>query len=251
MSHCGDILYKPGRSNKIRTCDLYVPNVALYQTELYSANNFVPRLCKLTRQKSTRFLFLPAKTLSKTKEIFKVDTNAFWHKNTFMELYHGTTVQDLSEITPHLDGYLSTPYVFATPNFASALRYATLNKGNNYFGIENDTAIIVESFPGSFEKTYNDVSGVIYVLPCEQFQLTKLHPGKSVTVIEYVSTEPVKPIKTIQIPDVMQKLLRGEELGHIKIYRYPDIPKNFFAFDEGLRQKIQRFLYKKFIQKKR
>ncbi len=106
-----------------------------------------------------------------------------------MELYHGTTVQNLSEITPHLDGYLSTPYVFATPNFASALRYATYNKGNNYFGIENDTAIIVESFPGSFEKTYKGISGVIYVLPYEQFHLTELHPNKSATLIEYVSTK--------------------------------------------------------------
>lgn len=180
-----------------------------------------------------------------------VDKNVFCYKILFMELYHGTAVQNLSEITPHLDGHLSTPYVFATPNFASALRYAVYNKGNNYFGIENDTAIIVESFPGSFEKTYRGASGVIYVLPHTQFQLTKLHPYKSVTVIEYISTEPVKPIKAIQIPDVMQKLLRGEELGYIKIYRYPDLPKNFFAFDEGPRQKIQRFLYKKFIQKKR
>ena len=168
-----------------------------------------------------------------------------------MELYHGTTVQNLSEITPHQDGYLPTPYVFATPNFASALRYAVYNKGNNYFGIENDTAIIVESFPGSFEKTYNGVSGVIYVLPDAQFQLTELHPIKSATVIEYVSTEPVKPIKAIQIPNVMQRLLRGEELGYIKIYRYPDTPKNFRALDEGPRQKIQRFLYKHFIQKKK
>ncbi|MBR2483101.1 MAG: hypothetical protein IKB49_04440 [Alphaproteobacteria bacterium] len=88
-------------------------------------------------------------------------------------------------------------------------------------------------------------------MPHTQFQLTKLHPYKSVTVIEYISTEPVKPIKAIQIPDVMQKLLRGEELGYIKIYRYPDLPKNFFAFDEGPRQKIQRFLYKHFVQKKK
>ncbi len=168
-----------------------------------------------------------------------------------MELYHGTTVQNLPEIRPHLDGYLSTPYVFATPNFASALRYAVYNKGNNYFGIENDTATIVESFPGSFEKTYCGTSGIIYVLPPESFQLTELHPNKSVTVIEYVSTETVKPIKAIQIPDVGQKLLRGEELGYIKIYRYPDIPKNFFAFGEGPRQKIQRFLYKHFVQKKK
>lgn len=168
-----------------------------------------------------------------------------------MELYHGTTVQNLSEITPHLDGYLSTPYVFATPNFASALRYATFNKGNNYFGFEGDTALIVESFPGSFEKTYSGVSGVIYVLPPESFQLTELKINNSATVIEYVSKQSVKPINAIQIPDVMQRLLRGEELGHIKIYRYPDIPKNFFALDEGPRQKIQRFLYKHFVQKKK
>ena len=45
-----------GRSDWVRTSDLYVPNVALYQAELHSANLKHRRLCTLFPKKAT-FLF--------------------------------------------------------------------------------------------------------------------------------------------------------------------------------------------------
>lgn len=158
-----------------------------------------------------------------------------------MELYHGTTVLNLEQITPHHDGHENMPYVFATPNFASALRYVTPRKGNLYFGIENNTAIIVEKFPGAFEQTYQGISGVIYVLPANEFRLTKLNNR-----IEYISCQPITPTKTIPIMDTLQKLRDAESQGLIKIYRYPDIPQNYLLYDEPLHQKTKRFIHKKF-----
>jgi len=160
-----------------------------------------------------------------------------------MELYHGTTVQNLRHIIPHNDGHENTPYVFATPNFASALRYITPCKGNLYFGIENDTAIIVEKFPGAFEQTYQNISGVIYVLPTENFKLTHLNNR-----IEYISNQAVTPTRTIPITNAMQKIHDAESRGLIKIYRYPDAPRNYLLYDEPLPQKTKRFIYKKFNQ---
>ena len=157
-----------------------------------------------------------------------------------MELYHGTTVLNLEQITPHYDGHEKHPYVFATPNFASALRYVTPRKGNLYFGIENNTAIIVEKFPGAFEQTYQGISGVIYVLPANEFRLTKLNNR-----IEYISCQPITPTKTIPIMDTLQKLRDAESRGLIKIYRYPDIPQNYLLYDEPLHQKTKRFIHKK------
>ncbi len=158
-----------------------------------------------------------------------------------MELYHGTTVQNLKQITPHYDGHENTAYVFATPNFASALRYATPCKGNLYFGIENNTAIIVEKFPRAFEQTYQNTSGVIYVLPTKNFKLTRLNNRT-----EYISHQPIIPTRTIPIMDTMKKLRDAESRGFIKIYRYPDTPQNYVLYNESLFQKIKRFIYKKF-----
>ncbi|MBQ8255536.1 MAG: hypothetical protein IJY99_01035 [Alphaproteobacteria bacterium] len=160
-----------------------------------------------------------------------------------MELYHGTTVQNLEQITPHYDGHENTAYVFATPNFASALRYVTPCKGNLYFGIENNTAIIVEKFPGAFEQTYKNASGVIYVLPTDSFRLTQLNNRT-----EYISHQPAIPTRTIPVTDTMKKLRVAESRGFIKIYRYPNIPQNYVLYNEPLFQKIKRFIYKKINQ---
>ena len=160
-----------------------------------------------------------------------------------MELYHGTTVLNLEQITPHYDGHEQRPYVFATPNFASALRYVTPCKGNLYFGIENNTAIIVEKFPGAIKQTYHNISGVIYVLPPQNFQLTRL--GNRT---EYISHQPITPTRTIPITNVIQKIHDAESRGLIKIYYYPDTPKNYILYDEPLLHKIKRFIYKKFNQ---
>lgn len=160
-----------------------------------------------------------------------------------MELYHGTTVPNLKLITPRYDGHENSPYVFATPNFASALRYVTPCKGNLYFGIENSTAIIIEKFPGAFEQTYQNTSGVIYVLPAESFKLTRLNNRT-----EYISRQPIIPTRTIPIVDSMKKLCDAESKGLIKIYRYPNVPQNYILYDEPLFQKIKRFVYKKVNQ---
>ena len=76
-----------------------------------------------------------------------------------MELYHGTTVLNLEQITPHYDGHEKQPYVFATPNFASALRYITTEKGNLYFGIVLVSFILLTiAAVGLRHKTGNDES---------------------------------------------------------------------------------------------
>lgn len=158
-----------------------------------------------------------------------------------MELYHGTVIQNLNTITPQYDGHEKTPYIFATPNFASALRYITSQKSNLYFGIENNTAIIVEKFPGAFEKTYRNASGTIYVLPPHNFQLTKFKNR-----IEYTTTKPTTPTSSIKIENTAEKLLYAESKGIIKIYRYPHTPKNYICFGENIFHKIKRFFYKNF-----
>lgn len=161
-----------------------------------------------------------------------------------MELYHGTVIQNLNTITPQYDGHEKTPYVFATPNFASALRYVTAEKGNLYFGIENNTAIIVEKFPYAFERTYRNASGTIYVLPSTNFQLTKLKHR-----IEYIATKPITPTSTIKIENTAEKLLDAESKGYIKIYYYPHLPSGYIPYKENIFQKIKRFFYKNFSNK--
>lgn len=156
-----------------------------------------------------------------------------------MELYHGTVIQNLNIITPQYDGHEKTPYVFATPNFASALRYITSEKGNLYFGIENNTAIIVEKFPRAFEKTYSNASGTIYVLSSQNFQLRKFKNR-----IEYTATKPTTPTASIKIENTAEKLLIAESRGLIRIYRYPHAPKDYICFGENIFQKIKRLFYR-------
>ena len=59
---CFCMVYFSGRSDWVRTSDLYVPNVALYQAELHSENNCIftrrCRLCNEQVEKAISFISL-------------------------------------------------------------------------------------------------------------------------------------------------------------------------------------------------
>ncbi|MDR0363774.1 MAG: hypothetical protein LBH92_01955 [Bacteroidales bacterium] len=141
---------------------------------------------------------------------------------------------------PRIDGFGDGPFVFATPNFVSALRYITPHKNILCFGIIAGKAVLIERNKGAFQKAYKNISGIVYELPGNTFKLTKLSHGTY-----YLSQERVQVARKIEITDVWQKLLQAKEKGLLDMYEYPYLPENYtINYKSGFEKIIRKFLIK-------
>lgn len=98
--------------------------------------------------------------------------------------------------------------------------------GNNFdfmcqAGIDRGKPYIYEQFEGALEHAYAGQKGSIYKLDGNSFK-----DGQTSWSAEVVSEKAEPGIEEISVEDSLKFLFDLEKEGRLKIYRYPDRPKN-------------------------
>ncbi len=139
-------------------------------------------------------------------------------------VYHGSNISGLKFIEPRKSTH-QKKWVYAAKNKCVAALF--LNKGSGDLttkikgsGTKKDPIIFVERLPGIFDKILN-VSGFIYTLKGSSFE-----EGKTSWPAEVVSDKKTKVISEEKIDNLYDKLKEFEQEGLIKIYNYPNRPKD-------------------------
>ncbi len=145
-----------------------------------------------------------------------------------MKLYRGCKEAGLKIMEPRLVNH-GVPYVYATTDKVEAILYSVPGGNLNYTNIFKDRCLI-ERKEHWLEKIYNR-EGRYYILDSTTF---KKHEVIGASNNEYVSTEPVKVIEEVTIPNVWNYFKELESNGQLKIYRYPDRPSEYPKDDSDL-----------------
>ncbi len=138
-------------------------------------------------------------------------------------VYHGSKEHGLKRLEPRESTYGN--YVFATPEKVLALHFSgrcgdDLTYDIGHFSTDRSGPWeLVENIPGAFEKMYSNSSS-IYSFSDETFK--DINTGFN----EVVSEVGVDVINEEFCENVYEELLKAEREGLVKIYRYPDKPKN-------------------------
>lgn len=147
-------------------------------------------------------------------------------------LYHGSSQSDLTKLLPHQSTHGN--FVYATKNKELAIIFSgmcgddltyTLFRNN-----DNEPWQVVERIPGAFAKMFNNSSS-IYTVPSLSFK--DIHTGFS----EFVSDVSVNIESEEKIENVYEKLKELDKSGIIKLYHYPNRPKEIPMDDTDLIQK--------------
>ncbi|MCL4382119.1 hypothetical protein M1614_04045 [Candidatus Marsarchaeota archaeon] len=148
-------------------------------------------------------------------------------------LYHGSIIHGLKVLEPRESGF-DTKYIYATDDIAFALIF--MNKKRNSFqasyGTDKDTGGIFfcERTKGIFDKWYSGLSCSIYIVPKADFQNGE-HVGTGKH--EFISRNPVKIIKEIQVNDTKAFLMDLQKQRRFKFISYKN-RKIMFPDDEDL-----------------
>lgn len=142
-----------------------------------------------------------------------------------MKYYHGSTMQGLTELRPHLPvgAHLQKPHVYLTTSRQLALHYIwdtqRLGMKMPMLDIRADgTLVFQEMFSGALEYFYKGVSGYIY--HCEGN-----YPADP-TVPTSVIADTVVPIVDCEyIEDVYGYILQYEAQGKLIYEHYEDLPQ--------------------------
>ena len=144
-----------------------------------------------------------------------------------MKYYHGSTVQGLTELQPHLPvgAHLQEPRVYLTSSRQLALHYIW---DTNRLGVKmpmvdirkDGVLVFQEMFSGALEYFYKGVSGYIY--HCEgEYTPT---PDSGVPTCATAST--AVPITDCEyIDDVYEHILDYEKQGKFIYEHYEDLPQ--------------------------
>lgn len=147
-------------------------------------------------------------------------------------LYHGSSQSDLTKLLPHQSTHGN--FVYATKNKELAIIFSgrcgddltyTLFRNN-----DNEPWQVVERIPGAFAKMFNNSSS-IYTVPSLSFK--DIHTGFS----EFVSDVSVNIDSEEKIENVYKKLKELDKSGIIKLYHYPNRPKEIPIDDTDLIRK--------------
>lgn len=137
-------------------------------------------------------------------------------------LYHGSSYSGIKELEPRSKLHnTNKKVVYLTDNIPYALYYIWDEEYNGYSGkhvtgwIKNGVAYYEEQFPDQLKTFYKGVSGYLYCI-------SKNSDIQSVEHREcmYYSLENTIVAKVDYIFDVYEELLKYEELGKIKVFRY-------------------------------
>ncbi len=124
-------------------------------------------------------------------------------------LYHGSPRNKLRNIKPQKQNFRDKkepPLVFATPFLPLAIIFATniLNKWTKIGSFGKQFHMIIENSQKSKIKKSN---GSVYVLEGKNFSCD---PQKGMGFSEWVSKEPIKPIKTIFYPSLFKAMIKNK-----------------------------------------
>ena len=149
-------------------------------------------------------------------------------------VYHGSPVQNLTEIIPHKNNV-----VYATKDkVICALFMRNTKHGHGSFsrsiGHENGIPFVVERYKNALNDMYDNLSGAIYVLEDSSFIQDKLK-------WQMVSKENQRVIEEIKINNVKNFLVDLANNNQLKIYYYPNRPRNIPQDDSDLIRTVIAF----------
>lgn len=152
-------------------------------------------------------------------------------------LYHGSKEHNLSKIEPRKSTHGT--YVYATPEKTLAVHFSKrcgddLTYAIGHFSKENGPWELVEKIPGALEKMYSNDSS-LYTISDESF--IDINTGFE----EMVSRSAVDVINEEYYDSVYDAILKLEEKGEIKIYRYPNKPKGMQKDNSDILDKWRRY----------
>ena len=139
-----------------------------------------------------------------------------------MILYHGSSVPDLKELTPHISEH-KKPYVYFSTNIVVAALYTVhrIERPYNWFtyGFNKDgIPVYTEYYPNGLADIYSGCCGYIY-------QCSKAENMSDLTNINgaYMCTDPIGVDKCIKLNDVYINLLEYEKDGKLIICRFKEL----------------------------
>lgn len=131
--------------------------------------------------------------------------------------YHCSPVSGLTQLQPkkpqHFD---KDALVYMTTSLPMALMYGIRNFEYTYGYTKDGQIYYEEYFPDALRILYEGKSASLYECAPQTTETTRI-PN------EVVSSLPVKVIREIHIPDVLQALLAQEQCGALVIHRYEEL----------------------------
>lgn len=128
--------------------------------------------------------------------------------------YHCSPVSGLTELLPQKpQNFDKRALVYMTTSLPMALMYGIRNFEYTYGYTKDGQIYYEEYFPDALRILYEGKSASLYECAPQETDHTQI-PN------EVVSPFPVKVLREIQIPDIIQALLEQERLGALVIYRY-------------------------------
>jgi len=152
------------------------------------------------------------------------------------KVYHGSPHEGITELKRNVSTH-GKLCVYATDNEAVALEF--MGRGNGDLdtvkALDNGKAVLVERRPGILKKLY-DKSGYLYEIDGKDFEHYDY-----LWNAEVISFQDEKVEKCIKIDNILEALNEKEKENRIKIYRYPDRPKEVPLDNSDLIEKYERF----------
>lgn len=175
-----------------------------------------------------------------------------------MRLYHGSNIENLNELKPHISEHKKS-YIYFTTNKIIAAFYTVhcVERPYNWFPYgfnKSETPVYIEYYPNAMADVYKGKNGFIY--ECSNISninnLTNI-PGS------YVNENTVMPEYCTRLNDVYEWLLEHERSGKLIIQRYDTLSKIQKSYSEEMLTKeikdyklheIPNCSYSQFIMKR-
>jgi len=157
-------------------------------------------------------------------------------------IYHGSTIDNLTEITPNKCKH-DNAYVYASLNKALCIIFSVKRICEDIYFCTNTfgKTEIYEMYEGAFEDRFLNKSTNLYKLPLSYFK-------NETEYIELVSTKPVPVISVEKIENAADYLLALEQKHQVKIYRYNKLnKKNKDWIDEKLKKALNKYKTFKYL----
>ena len=153
-------------------------------------------------------------------------------------VYHGSSVGGLKTIAPHQSTHGN--YVYATPEKLISLFFTKKDGDDMTYtllknGSSNEPWALVERIPNGFAKMFNN-SASIYTINDDTF--IDLQTGFN----EVGSEKEVTVLNEERIDNVYEEIQKFAKEGKIKLYHYPNRPKEIPDDDNDLLQKELKHL---------
>ena len=141
-------------------------------------------------------------------------------------LYHVSPKTGLKTIQPHISAHKKA-YVYAIENMVTGMLFGTKHDDFDFMidTDENDIPIICECYPNALKNIFQGKSCSVYEVDDKGFQR-----GRTSWESELVSENEVEVRREIVIENLYEQLLKEEQNGKLKIFRY--------EFNDDYRKKV-------------